>query len=608
MPDDRSKTIPPAPPAPTTPPTTRRGSWLRYHWPKIFIHLLLIILGVLNIYAFFWMLGTSVKAEAEASNNRLSPFPHGKYKLADDFELEDVLPTAMQPGLATAAGDRRSELLNVLEKKLQVLQHLQKNAWTFNVRHRAEQLYVSEDPAYQRKQQEVEELREYVKSLQAVEDDAGPVEVRRQQIEQAEADLAKAEEDLEKLKTELEAPAYQALVNAGVLAEDPANRSTWLSEAAFGGETKGMGPKHARIAAELRDDYSIEPKDYARITRQEIGPSRRQMEQMLRAGLLRRVPAAETADDDEEPPLRVALAPGARGRIYRDMYPRQILTLWSMHEENIRRHESRATFATDRWSPDDYRKNFGLNDEEWAENELEELADAGLLTGGTFQVMNYWVVLKEENFLLHFLTSLVITAAVVILTVLLSSMLGYALARIRFPGKMVVLGVMISAAVLPGEARIIPIFKMLMAIRAMQNLWGMVLWLASFGVGNALLMAAFFLTLPRDVDEAAEVDGAGVWRKFFDVALPMARPIVVTVALFAFLTAWNNFLVPLVCTISRPSMQPLAVAVYNFQQGHPGKWHQINAAAALMIVPVILMFLLVQKHVVRSIAVGAVKG
>jgi len=147
-----------------------------------------------------------------------------------------------------------------------------------------------------------------------------------------------------------------------------------------------------------------------------------------------------------------------------------------------------------------------------------------------------------------------------------------------------------------------------LAMRGLENLWGMVLWLTSFGVGNALLMAGFVLTLPREVEEAASVDGAGAFRTFFDVGLPMARPIVMTVGLFAFLTAWNNFLVPLLCTISRPSMQPLAVAVYNFQQGHPGKWQQINAAASIMIVPVILLFLVLQKHVVKSIAVGAVKG
>jgi raffinose/stachyose/melibiose transport system permease protein len=187
-------------------------------------------------------------------------------------------------------------------------------------------------------------------------------------------------------------------------------------------------------------------------------------------------------------------------------------------------------------------------------------------------------------------------------------MLGYSLATLKFPGKFWVLGVILAASILPGEARMIPIFKMLMSVGAMDNLWGMIFWLTSFGLGNTLLMAGFFLTLPKDVYEAAAVDGAGPFRTFFDVALPMAKPIVMTVGLFAFLTSWNNFLVPLLCTISRPSMQPLAVAVYNFQQGHPGKWHQINAAAAIMIIPVIILFLLVQKYVVKSIAVGAIKG
>ncbi|MGC9455699.1 MAG: ABC transporter permease subunit [Phycisphaerae bacterium] len=554
MPDSDRQLVPGAPPLPRPPRPSRpsrRRSWLRYNWPKVFIHLLLIVLGVLNIYPFFWMLGTSVKAEAEASNNRLTPVPERKYKLSDDFELSEVLPTALQPGLAEAGADARGDLLNALKKKLEVLHHLQRAAWDFNVRRHVEQ------------------------------------------IKGGTAGLG-------------------ALLQAGALVHDEANHSYWPGEELWTGRADYDDPAVARTAEELREYYSITADDYAQIAGLEPARAQAHLADLLHGAGAPLRPLPPTGEDHtagaEQPPARYGLSPGARGRIYKDLYPRQILAMWSMHEENIRRHESRATFATDRWSPEDYRKNTSLHSIDRAADELHELVSAGVLSDGTFQWMNYWVVLKEENFILHFLTSLVITAAVVVLTVFVSSMLGYALARIRFPGKMVVLGVMISAAVLPGEARIIPIFKMLMAIRAMENLWGMVLWLSSFGVGNALLMAAFFLTLPRDVDEAAEVDGAGTWRKFFDVALPMARPIMVTVGLFAFLTAWNNFLVPLVCTISRPSMQPLAVAVYNFQQGRAGKWHQINAAAALMIVPVILMFLLVQKHVVRSIAVGAVKG
>ena len=124
----------------------------------------------------------------------------------------------------------------------------------------------------------------------------------------------------------------------------------------------------------------------------------------------------------------------------------------------------------------------------------------------------------------------------------------------------------------------------------------------------ALLMAGFFMTLPREVEEAATVDGAGPFTTYFEIALPMARPIVMTVSLFAFLGAWNQFVVPLICTMGRQEMQPLAVAVYSFQRGHPGFWALINAAAAIMIIPTILMFLSLQRHIVSSISVGAVKG
>ena len=88
----------------------------------------------------------------------------------------------------------------------------------------------------------------------------------------------------------------------------------------------------------------------------------------------------------------------------------------------------------------------------------------------------------------------------------------------------------------------------------------------------------------------------------------MARPIVMTVSLFAFLSAWNNFLIPLLCTQAKPAMQPLAMAVYAAQQERTGFWALTNAAAAIMVLPVIGMFLALQKHIVNAIAVGAVKG
>ncbi len=517
----------PLPPPAAAPPPRARTAWadtLRYRTPYVLVHLLLVVLCALNVYPFVWMIGTSLKAEEEASSDRLSPVPRRKYELSPTFDLHDVLPLHLDPAAA-----RLPEARERLQLKLRVIDRLQREA---TVRH--------------------------VRSWLA-----------------ADADR----------------PGYDDLVEDGILVET--ETGVWPSEL----------PPDPVIA----EPYLVTPRTASLWLRTDLEEAEALLDRLATEGVLLPVEGRTTEEGEPEPAF--ALMETARGRLTEGgLYPRQVLTLWSMDAENVRRAEARSTFARDSRSASDYARAQGLADEAQAEAELDELRRRGWLTGATAQWMNYWVVLKEENFLLHFMTSALITAVIVSVTVMVTSMLGYALARMKFPGKFLVLGIMIFSSVLPTEARIIPIFKMLLGVGAMENLWGMTIWLSSFGMGNALLMAGFFLTLPKEVDEAASVDGAGPFRMFFDIAFPMARPIVMTVGLFAFLTSWNEFLVPLLCTISRPSMQPLAVAVYNFQQGHPGKWHQINAAASVMIVPVLILFILVQKHVVKSIAVGAVKG
>ena len=536
------------------PPGRRRfATYLRYNWPMVFVHLTLLGFGLLNLYPFFWMLGTSLKADAESSNDRMTPVPHVKYKLPEGADVERVMPEALQPGLAGAEGKRRVDLLNLLQKKLEVLHALQRAAWDDEVRYTVAVQNVARDPAY-----EVPEV------------------IRRFGVR-------------------------------GLLVHDPAEAAFWLSDAACRRQWPAdLSEKERAILGALWQAQTITPKAVSVLVQsRSLGEAGALLGDMAHgAG----APLVEVVPPSGENGPAYRLAEGARGRIYRGLYPRQVLALWFMHQENIRRSESRNTYATDRWSAADYQRKFGLAGRDQAERELGEMVRAGHLADGTVQAINYWVVLREENFLLYFLTSVLITAVVVFASVMLSSMLGYALARMSFPGKFLTLGVLIAASILPSEARIIPVFKMLMSVGALENLWGMVVWMASGGVGYTLVMAGFFLTLPKEIDEAAEVDGAGVLRKFFDIALPMARPVVMTVMLFAFLGSWNNFLVPLLCTIARPSMQPLAVAVYNFQQGHAGKWHEINAAASIMVIPVIVLFLFVQKHIVKAIAVGALKG
>jgi raffinose/stachyose/melibiose transport system permease protein len=579
---------------------SRSTGWVRYNWWKLLVYLALGALGAVNLYPFVWMVGTSLKADAEAANERLSPVPGEKYRLADHFRLDAVLPLALEDGLG---GTKPVAELAELKARLTAVIHGQ---------NRIEIGRVRADAA------EIDRLREQRKEInEAVAAKAAALERLRSKLElvktlQADAWQATVthrvrlvvEREAERPSATAAGDVLKSLIADGVLIADGARHSYWLSEGAHAGALPAnLSPLEKRVADDLREYFGLTVKRYAQISKYPAGDARRAMAGLVSMGVL--APVGGNGDD-----LVCRLADGARGG-GAALYPRQVLALWSIHDENVRRAESRATFAQEHRSPAEYAKETGLGAagmRKQADAEMQALVDAGYLVSGRVLPINYWVVLKNENFLLHFLTSLIITVFVVFATIMLSSMLGYALARIRFPGKLLVFGVMIAAAILPGKARIIPIFKMLNAAGLMQNLWGMVLWMSSHGVGNALLMAGFFWTLPKEVDEAAAVDGAGVFRTYLDIAMPMARPIVMTVSLFAFLGAWNDFMVPLLCTISRPAMQPLAVAVYNFQQGHAGMFQQINAAAAIMIVPVILLFLLVQKHVVKAIAVGAVKG
>lgn len=361
---------------------------------------------------------------------------------------------------------------------------------------------------------------------------------------------------------------------------------------------------------------------YANQVAVELPQARREIADLVQRGWLQRSATnAPTVADDE---LAYELAPGGRAALLDGFNARQLSVLRLLRELDSKLIETygQARFVASRLTAEEYARKVellqvGLRDAAAAQGqpdvaggteELLNLIERGYLQRSAFMWENYLVVLRDMRFYVNLITSLALTAGVVVLMVLVSSMLGYALARVSFPGKFLVIALMLIGSIAPGEARIIPIFRLIQGAGLLDGLWGMTLWLVGAGIGNALLMAGFFMTLPKEVEEAATMDGAGPFTTFFDIALPMARPIVMTVALFAFLGAWNDFMIPFLCTQANPALQPLAVAVYMFQQGNTGFLSLTNAAAAIMIVPVIILFLALQKHIVSAIAVGAVKG
>ncbi|GAB4191022.1 MAG: carbohydrate ABC transporter permease [Roseiflexaceae bacterium] len=220
---------------------------------------------------------------------------------------------------------------------------------------------------------------------------------------------------------------------------------------------------------------------------------------------------------------------------------------------------------------------------------------------------NYADAWTKARFALYFTNSLTVSVSVVVLVNLFTSMAGYALARTEFPGKRLLLGAVLTTLFLPAGYTIIPTFDLVRALHLNNTLWAVVVVLTSaYMIFNTFLYMGYFNTLPRELEEAARIDGAGVLRVFWSVMLPLARPMTATVTLLTFIWSWNEFFLPLVFTLSRPNLRTLAIGMYAFVGENTRDWTAMCAATIITILPIVVVFLLLQRFFVEGIA-GAVK-
>jgi ABC-type glycerol-3-phosphate transport system permease component len=207
----------------------------------------------------------------------------------------------------------------------------------------------------------------------------------------------------------------------------------------------------------------------------------------------------------------------------------------------------------------------------------------------------------------YFLNSVVVSVGGVIIVVLTTSTMGYVLGRYSFPGKRVVIAGLVALAILPQGYTIIPIYDLIQQLNLDGTLFGIII--AESGqahIVQLLLYAGFFRQLPNALEESAKIDGASYFRIFFTIFLPLAAPATATVIILQFIASWNDFLLPLVLTLSQPDLQTLAVAVYSFQGENATDYAQMTAASTISLLPVIVVFLFLQRHFVEGLA-GAVK-
>ncbi|MBN8883592.1 carbohydrate ABC transporter membrane protein 2 (CUT1 family) [Salana multivorans] len=208
----------------------------------------------------------------------------------------------------------------------------------------------------------------------------------------------------------------------------------------------------------------------------------------------------------------------------------------------------------------------------------------------------------------YFFNSVFLALVAVATTLLFCSMVGWALAKLEFPGKRVLIGVVLSTMFVPGIVTLIPTFVLVANFNMVGTYWGMILpgMVGAFGV---FLMRQFMLEIPDSLLDAARIDGAGEFRIFGGIVMPLCRAPLATLAIFTFMGSWNGFLWPLIVA-QRESLYtlPVALALYTSPTGDKGAEFGLQmAGSVLIIVPVLLVFIAMQKHFVQGIAMTGIK-
>ncbi|MGO9309790.1 MAG: carbohydrate ABC transporter permease [Spirochaetia bacterium] len=221
---------------------------------------------------------------------------------------------------------------------------------------------------------------------------------------------------------------------------------------------------------------------------------------------------------------------------------------------------------------------------------------------------NYPVTLRTFPFIRYILNTLTITVPSIIGTLLTSSIAAYAFARLAFPLKKPLFTLVIGSMLMPAAVTIIPIFVAWSSI-GLSNSYVPLIVPAFLGGGafNIFLVRQFLMTIPRDLDEAATIDGAGHARILFRVLVPLIKPVLISVGLFAFITYWNDVMGPLIY-VSRTEMSTISQGLANFRSGFGVDWKAIMAACTVAITPCVALYFIGQKYFIEGIVLSGLKA
>lgn len=219
---------------------------------------------------------------------------------------------------------------------------------------------------------------------------------------------------------------------------------------------------------------------------------------------------------------------------------------------------------------------------------------------------NYYDVFTRVDFVRYLLNSLFINTMIVGAGLLVNALAGYAFARLSWRGRDLLFSLVLAILIIPLEAIAVPLFYLVTLLGWRDTYLVQILPF----IANAFsiyLFYTFFIGMPRELEEAARLDGAGVLRTFFSIILPNAKPAFASVAILTFLTQWGAFLWPLMVTSSE-AVRPLPLAIATFHSLPPLHWGDIFAFGVMMVSPILVVFLLFQRWFVRGVAATGIKG
>ncbi len=236
--------------------------------------------------------------------------------------------------------------------------------------------------------------------------------------------------------------------------------------------------------------------------------------------------------------------------------------------------------------------------------------------GGIFTYPPQWIprnptmewyrqLFRDVDFLLHFKNSLIVSVTTTACQLFLATLSGFAFAKLKFLGRDKIFTLLMATVMIPGQITMIPVFLFLKKLGFLNSYWGLILP-GSVSIFGIFLVRQFMMTIPDDLIEASRIDGCSDFRIYWNVVLPLCKPVLATLGIFTFMGSWNDFLWPLIVMVGE-DRYTLPVALANLNGQYATKFGLLMAGAVVVVIPIIVIFVFAQKYVIQGIASTGLK-